>query len=148
LYAEPAGGVSLAEGTWRIAEASEWPLGTGCALELVAANGRGLSRDRLPAEVQVVARMDGAEFRAAGAAAHRRPLRKWFQEHGVLPWRRDTLPLLCVGGRIIAIADISCAAEFAARPDEPSWCVRWRGRPALTEQEVLAFNWPEHPPIH
>ncbi len=39
-------------------------------------------------------------------------------------------------------------AEFAARPGEPSWCVRWRGRPALTEQEVLAFNWPEHPPIH
>ena len=148
LYAESARDERFAEGTWRIADASEWVLGPDCALELVAATGRGLSRDRLPADVQVVARTDGAEFRAADAAAHRRPLRKWFQEHGVLPWRRDALPLLCVDGRIVAIADISCAAEFAARPGEPSWCVRWRGRPTLTEQEVLAFNWPEHPPIH
>jgi tRNA(Ile)-lysidine synthase len=101
----------------------------------------------LPAELRVVARVDGAEFRPAGGA-HRRPLRKWFQDQGVLPWRRDALPLLCCAGQIVAIADISCAAEFAAQPDEPSWCIRWHGRPPVTEADVLAFNWPEHPPIH
>ena len=31
------------------------------------------------------------------AAAHHRPLRKWLQEHDVLPWRRENLPLLYAG---------------------------------------------------
>jgi hypothetical protein len=74
-------------------------------------------------------------------------LRKWFQDRGVLPWRRDALPLLCAGGEIVAIADLSCAEAFAAQPDEPSWCVCWTGRPRVTEDEMLAYNWPEHPPI-
>jgi len=146
LYAEPARVTKFAQGAWRTADSRVWPLGAGASLELVSERGRGLSRERLPTELQVVARMDGAGFRAQGGA-HRRPLRKWFQDRGVLPWRREALPLLCVADQIVAIADLSCAAEFAARPEEPSWCVRWHGRPPVTEAEVLALNWPEHPPI-
>jgi hypothetical protein len=74
-------------------------------------------------------------------------LRKWFQDRGVLPWRRDAIPVLRAGGRIVAVADIGCAAEFSAAADEPSWRVEWSGRPLLTEAEAVAFNWPEPPPI-
>jgi len=147
LYAEVPVAGGLASGDWPVGVAAEWPLQQGARLELVAGTGRGLSRERLPAALQVTARCEGAEYHPADGA-HRRPLRKWFQDHGVLPWRRDSIPLLCADGEIVAIADISCAAAYAARPDEPSWRVRWHGRPVVTEQEALALNWPEHPPIH
>jgi hypothetical protein len=74
-------------------------------------------------------------------------LRKWLQEHDVLPWRRETLPLLFAGNRLIAVADLGVAAEFAARSDEPSWRIAWNGRGALTEADVLSSKWPAHPPI-
>jgi tRNA(Ile)-lysidine synthase len=147
LYAEVPVAGGLASGDWRVGSAAEWPLPQGARLELVAGTGLGLSRERLPPTLRVTARGEGADFRPAGGS-HRRPLRKWFQDRGVLPWRRDSIPLLCADGEIVAIADISCAAPYAAGPDEPSWRIRWHGRPLLTEGEVLAFNWPDHPPIH
>jgi hypothetical protein len=74
-------------------------------------------------------------------------LRKWLQEHDVLPWRREQLPLLCVGDELAAVADLGVAAAFAARSDEPSWRVEWAGRGAVTTGDVLASKWPAHPPI-
>jgi tRNA(Ile)-lysidine synthase len=146
LHAEAPLRSEFRTGEWRPAEMLVFRLADGSSLELVADVGQGLSRARLPAAVDVAARAEGGTFQPAGAA-HRRPLRKWFQDRGVLPWRRDAIPLLSAAGEIVAVADISCAAEFAARPGEPSWRVCWHGRPLLTEAEVIAFNWPEHPSI-
>ena len=146
LYAESSTAAELATGDWSIAHSRAWPLAASARLELVPAVGSGLSQDRLPAQLTVAKRIEGAQFRAEGTA-HRRPLRKWFQDHGVLPWRRDSIPLLCHDGEIIAIADVSCAGEYAARPGEPSWCIRWHGRPLVTEGEALAIKWREAPPF-
>jgi len=148
LYAsppEPKG--PPVKGPWWPARGLRVELGAAGALELVAAQGTGLSRTRLPERLEVGARVAGVSFQAAGHA-HRRPLRKWLQEHGVLPWRRESLPIITTeAGEVVAVADLACAAEFAARPDEPSWCVRWHGRPILREVEVRSFNWPADPPI-
>lgn len=146
LYAEAPLASGFRTGEWRPAQTLVFPLADDSSLELVADVGLGLSRARLPAVLDVVARMEGGMFQPGGGA-YRRPLRKWFQDRGVLPWRRDVIPLLRAAGEIVAVADISCAAEFAAQPGEPSWRVCWHGRPPLTEAEVIAFNWPEHPPI-
>lgn len=146
LYAGLRDGEPLREGEWPVDRTSRFELGASQSLELVPATGVGLSRARLPGQLAVVARAAGADYRPAGHA-HRRPLRKWFQEHGVLPWQRDRLPLLAAGGQIVAVADISCAAAFAARPDEPSLRVVWHGRPAVTESDATSFNWQGPPPI-
>jgi tRNA(Ile)-lysidine synthase len=146
LYANARMPRSMRAGEWWPAQGLRHELDASSSLELVADTGVGLSRARLPARLEVVARASGESFHASGAA-HRRPLRKWLQEHGVLPWRRASLPLLAAEGEIAAIADLSCAESFAARPGEPSWRVVWHGRPALTEADVLSFNWHGDPPI-
>lgn len=146
LYAGRDAGDTLKGGEWRVADSACWALDDTARLELVAATGEGLSRERTPEQLRVVLRPPGAVFRPQGGA-HRRPLRKWFQERGVLPWQRDAIPVLCDAQEIVAIGDLACAESLAARPGEPSWRVEWRGRPLLTEQEALAFNWRDHPPI-
>ena len=134
--------------------AGEWPLATGepypwsvaSALVCSAATGFGLSRERLPGRLTVRQRAGGESFVPAGGA-HRRDLRKWLQERDVLPWRRGELPLLFAGGRLVAVADLGVAADFAARSDEPSWRIEWVGRGDVTLGDVFASKWPLHPVI-
>ena len=115
---------------------------------LSAALGVGLSRERLPIQLSVRQRTGGESFRPAGTA-HRRELRKWLQEHDVLPWRRADVPLLfnARNRELIAVADLACADEFAARPGEPSWRITWHDRGALTESDVVGSNWRDDPPF-
>jgi len=112
-------------------------LGACGRLELVAGIGRGLSRDRLGAGLEVVPRPAGATFRPAGATQHRE-LRKWLQERGVLPWLRARLPCLTAGREIVAVGDLGYGGGLAAVPGEPAWSVVWHDRPLLTEAEAVA----------
>jgi tRNA(Ile)-lysidine synthase len=116
---------------------TEFILGSHGRLALVPVTGEGLSRARLPDVLEVTVRPAGASFRPAGGA-HRRELRKWLQERGVLPWLRATLPCICVGDEIVAIGDLACGGGFAAAPGEAAWRVVWHDRPALTESEAMA----------
>ena len=126
LHAEAAGDAEPNEGSWSTAggETTHGPPGRRSpwcrtsALDSVAS--------ACPAQVDVRRRTGGEAFLPAGGA-HHRPLRKWLQEHDVLPWRRENLPLLFAGDRLIAVADLGVAAEFAARSDEPSWRIAWHG---------------------
>ncbi len=111
-------------------------LGADGRLTFEAATGRGVSRARLAAGFELRPRRGGETFQPVGGA-HRRPLRKWLQEHGVLPWLRDRIPLLYAGEELACVGDIGMAARLAAGPDEPSWEIRWTGRPTLTEAEAL-----------
>lgn len=122
------------EGAWTVG--SSFDLGALGRLDLRPSSGVGLSRERLPAALAIVQRPRGGQFRPAGAA-HRRPLRKWLQERGVLPWQRDRLPIVEAGGEIVAIGDLAYGGSLAAAPGEASWIVAWSGRPVLTEAEAV-----------
>lgn len=112
-------------------------LGADGALELEAATGVGLSRERLAGGLAVVPRPAGSAFKPAGHP-HHRDVRKWLQEHGVLPWRRAALPFVLSGDEIVAIGDLVYGGTLAAAPGEPSWRIVWRARPTLTEAEAIA----------
>ena len=147
LYAEPDVAVDCNEGTWATPTAASHAWTATSCLALVPDEGRGIGKERLPASLVVTRRAGGERF-VPGVGAQRRPLRKWLQEQDVLPWRRAQLPLLAdPRGRLVAIADLACAAEFAARPGEPSWRVVWHGRGHVTERDVPGGKWPGHPPI-
>ena len=118
----------------QLAAAMTLPVGGG--VELHAAVGRGLSRARLPGSLELRPRSGGERFRPVGCV-HRRPLRKWLQERGVLPWLRDRVPLLYAGEALVYVGDLACSAEFAAREGEDSWQLCWGDRPVLTEAEAL-----------
>jgi tRNA(Ile)-lysidine synthase len=114
-------------------------LGVLGRLEFRAATGHGLAAGRIGAGLAVVARPEGARFRPENAA-HHRPMRKWLQDRGVLPWRRAQLPLLAVGDEIVAVADLAIADGWAAGDGEPGWVVEWRDRPPLTTRDVAAVK--------
>ena len=134
LYAERARPRPAPARLLLAAAATTLPVAQG--LELRAAVGRGLSRARLPGSLELRPRSGGERFRPVGCA-HRRPLRKWLQERGVLPWLRDHVPLLYAGETLVYVGDLACSAEFAAREGEDSWQLCWRDRPVLTEAEAL-----------
>jgi tRNA(Ile)-lysidine synthase len=134
LYAEPSAWAEPRVGACE--PGTPYDLGSGQTLEWRAATGLGLSRRRLAAPVEIALRVGGERIRPAGSA-HTRTLRKWLQERGVVPWRRDSLPLVVSGGRLAAIGDLVCLQEFAAQPGEPSWQLAWQGRPLLLEAEFL-----------
>jgi tRNA(Ile)-lysidine synthase len=122
-------------GAWQPGQAFD--LGWLGQLELRPAHGEGLSRARLKGPLAVEPRPSGGSFRPAGSA-HHRPLRKWFQEHGVLPWLRSQLPIVAFDGEIVAIGDLAFGGPLAAAPGEDSWRIAWHGRPPLTEAEMIA----------
>jgi tRNA(Ile)-lysidine synthase len=132
--ADGADPMELREGPW--SPGAEFDLGAFGRLALRPAIGAGLSRARLPLELRITSRVAGETFRPAGAE-HHRPLRKWLQERGVLPWLRQSIPLVVAGEEIVAIGNLAYGDTFRARPDEPSWIVAWQDRPALTEDDVL-----------
>jgi tRNA(Ile)-lysidine synthase len=146
LHVEATGVDEPNEGSWPTAGGENYVWTAGSTIALSPDVGAGLSRERLPARIDVRRRTGGEAFLPAGST-HHRPLRKWLQEHDVLPWRRENLPLLFAGDRLIAVADLGVAAEFAARAGEPSWRITWNRRGALTEADVLSSKWPAHPPI-
>ncbi len=146
LHAEAAVPVESNEGSWPTADDETYVWSGASTIALLPDVGVGLSRERLPGRIDVRSRTGGEAFLPAGGA-HHRPLRKWLQEHDVLPWRRENMPLLFAGDRLIAVADLGVAAEFAARSDEPSWRIAWNERGTVTEGDVLSSKWPAHPLI-
>lgn len=111
----------------------------GAALSLGAGLGRlrlartrvgGISRAKLVSPLTVRFRTGGERLRPAGQR-HHRELKKLLQEHGVVPWMRERIPLLYCGGELAAVAHWWIADGFAARGGEPALAVRWEQRPIL-----------------
>lgn len=105
-------------------------LGAGLGnFTLIAGDEGGI---RLPpgAEVTLGFRTGGESLRPHPGRPRKR-LKDLCQEAGVVPWMRDRLPLVFVGGRLAAVADLWIDTEFAARAGasalQPVWC----GRPRL-----------------
>lgn len=61
-----------------------------------------------------------------------KPLKQWFQEQGIVPWMRASIPLLYRDDSLIAIADIWIDDSLPRAPaDGPFWRPVWSGHPRL-----------------
>ncbi len=92
----------------------------------------GLDPARVAAGLVLRRRKGGEEIRPYGQR-HTRKLKKLLQERGVLPWRRDALPLVYAGDALVAVGDLWIAADAIA---EPGYALRWRDAPAYLEAPV------------
>lgn len=76
-------------------------------------------------------------FRAGGESLRPHPgrprkrLKDLCQEAGIVPWMRERLPLVYVGGRLAAVGDLWVDADFAAPAGVPALKPLWEGRPKL-----------------
>jgi tRNA(Ile)-lysidine synthase len=87
----------------------------------------GLSEALFNDELRLEFRQGGEEFKPVGHR-HTRKLKKLLQEEGVVPWLRDSLPLIYSGDELVAVADLWIAADAAA---ENGSHIQWKGRPEL-----------------
>ncbi len=111
-------------------KATRIDLGAGLGhFSLVASSDGGL---RIPPGVEATLgfRLGGESLRPHPGRPRKR-LKDLCQEAGVVPWMRDRLPLVYVGGRLAAVADLWIDAEFFA--DGAATAVKpvWIGRPRL-----------------
>jgi len=96
-------------------------------LMLVSGVGPGLSDATVAAGLSLRKRTGGEEIKPVGQL-HTRKLKKLLQEEGVVPWRRDQLPLVYSGDDLVAVADLWIADDAAA---ENGLRIHWQGRPQL-----------------
>jgi tRNA(Ile)-lysidine synthase len=82
--------------------------------------------------LEIAWRCGGERFRPLGAERDR-PLNQWFQEHGIVPWMRERIPLIVHDQRIVAIADLALSEHAVrARASGAKWRVVWRDRPRVS----------------
>ena len=116
--------------TGRIDAGSAFALANG-ELHLVAAEAYGIPDRWARDGLEVAFRAGGERFRPEGSQHHKR-LKNWFQEAGIVPWMRGSVPLLFHGDELVAVADICLADSLPQGPgDGPFWRPVWRSRPSL-----------------
>lgn len=119
---------------YRLGQGVELDLGGSAGvLSLQTARAEGLRLAMCPEEGFRVRFRSGGEICRPAGRAHRRPLKKWLQDYGVLPWMRARLPLIYAGGELAAVAGLFVCAPFAAGEAESGLRIHWRNHPRLLE---------------
>jgi tRNA(Ile)-lysidine synthase len=65
------------------------------------------------------------------AKGARKTLRNLFQEHGVVPWMRPSLPLIFAGDDLVAVADLWIDVRSHPPPGEGRMAIEWLDHPQL-----------------
>jgi tRNA(Ile)-lysidine synthase len=119
----------------RIAADAPWTGPEGRVELTPSHDGPGLAQSWVEQGLTLRFRAGGERFRPHGRE-HHQSLKHLFQEHGVVPWMRERVPLLYRGEELAAIGDlwISAAAGGAAA-SEPRWRVQWTRHATLRAPE-------------
>lgn len=100
------------------------PEGLG-ALAVQPVKGRGIdSRRWRRLALQVGFRRGGERCRPVGHG-HTRSLKALLQERGVVPWMRERIPLVFLGGQLAAVGDLWLCEEFSAAPGQEGVELCW-----------------------
>jgi tRNA(Ile)-lysidine synthase len=104
------------------------PLGAGLGeLVLAPGPGEGLREEVANEDLTLRRRQGGEKIRPSGQSATR-SLKNLYQEAAILPWMRESIPLVYAGDRLVAVADLWLAAEAVSARGRP---IAWRNRPSL-----------------
>jgi tRNA(Ile)-lysidine synthase len=102
------------------------PLPDGGSLVAVAVQGRGVKRALCREQGVTVRYRHGGETCRIAERGVTRPLKKLLQESGVPSWERERIPLIYVGERLAAVADLWICAPCHATADEEGLAFEWR----------------------
>jgi len=97
----------------------------GGTLYFESAVGRGLSLEKLQQAAVSVRLRRGAEKIRPDCKRPARTLKNLLQEHGMPPWRRDSLPLLYCGDALVAVPGIGVECAYQAEAGEVGLVLRW-----------------------
>ncbi len=116
--------------SWPVGADSSIALGEGLGTLRFRAQSGGLDAARLPACL-TVRRRRGGESLKVKRRARTQTLKHLCQSHGVLPWMRDALPLLCAGDSLVAIGDLWHDARWCVPSGLAGLGVVWEDAPLL-----------------
>jgi tRNA(Ile)-lysidine synthase len=119
-------------------QALQWPLRPGACLTLPPGLGAlrcvsqagGLDLSRLSSALSV-RRREGGESLKTHALARTHSVQHLCQEFGVLPWLRDSLPLLFDGEELVAVGDLWLDARWCVAANVPGVALNWENGPVL-----------------
>ena len=97
----------------------------GGVLKFKPEEGRGLSVEKLRSGSVTVRLRQGGERLRLDQRRPRRTLKNLFQERGIPPWRRGSLPLVYCGENLVSVPGVGDACEFRAQPGEAGLIVTW-----------------------
>jgi len=95
----------------------DWPA-LDTRLHFVPAKGSGISLAKLQRAPVTLRLRGGGEKLRPQPDAPTRTLTNLLQEHHVLPWRRERLPLLYCGDELVCVPGVAIAAGYQAGKDE------------------------------
>ena len=87
--------------------------------------GLGISKAKLHSGTMNIHSRRGGETLRPDARRPQRALTVLLQEHGILPWQRDVLPLFFYGVDLVCVPGVAIACDYQAPPDEAGIVVRW-----------------------
>ena len=93
--------------------------------------GVGIKNKLCPDGLIQVRYRQGGEKIQLTPLGQRKDLKNIFQEKGIPPWLRDRIPLLFVGGSLIAVADLLIDAKARGEDVDTCWKITWTGRDNL-----------------
>ena len=88
--------------------------------------GQGISVAKLQLGIAKIRSRRGGENIRVDAARPQRDLKNLLQEHEMLPWQRNLLPLLFCDTDLVCVPGIAIATTYLAQPDEAGVVVIWR----------------------
>ncbi|RFC39148.1 MAG: tRNA(Ile)-lysidine synthase [Candidatus Nitrotoga sp. LAW] len=95
-------------------------------LRFKRAIGQGISLEKLQLGIVKIRSRHGGENIRVDAARPKRDLKNLLQEHEVLPWQRDLLPLLFCDADLVCVPGIAIANTYLAQSNEAGVVVIWR----------------------
>lgn len=96
------------------------------ALQFIYTIGQGICLAKLHLGIAKIRSRHGGESIRVDAAQPQRNLKNLLQEHEILPWQRDLLPLLFCDADLVCVPGIAIANTYLAQPDEAGVVVIWR----------------------
>ncbi|RFC41259.1 MAG: tRNA(Ile)-lysidine synthase [Candidatus Nitrotoga sp. CP45] len=103
------------------------------ALLFKHAIGQGVSLAKLQLGIVKIRSRHGGENIRVNAARGQRELKNLLQEHGILPWQRDLLPLLFCNADLVCVPGIAIANTYLAQSNEAGVVVIWRAMLNMAE---------------
>ena len=89
--------------------------------------GTGISKAVLKnAELRIRYRQGGERIEPENAS-HSKSVKKLFQERNVLPWFRNSVPLIYINDELAMIPGLCIDKKYRAAKDESSWQITWTG---------------------
>ena len=97
-----------------------------CRLTVHEEAGDGLQQKLREQSLTVSFRKGGEKFHPSNRQ-HSQSLKKLFQEAGIPPWIRDSIPLLYLGDELIAVCGLWVAKKYVVAQQETGWSASCSG---------------------